>query len=108
MNQEKINNLVITISASAQLLHELLDELEETTYFKQSLKMATKRLQVELTKTCDNQTNDLWSADSDSMVAIQDGIHEMIKQAIKADPVRIAAMGDLLRKNPDALNLEPA
>ena len=103
LTQTEMNNLVINISATSQLLHELLDDLEETSYYRQTLKSATNRLQAELGKVCDSQTNDLWAADNKSMMAIQRGIAQMINQVRKADPLRIAAMGDLLKKDEDAL-----
>lgn len=104
MQKEEINRLVINASATAQLLHELLDELSETTYYRQTLKNAINKLQMELKKTCDNQTNGLWSADDESMGAVQAGMAETIKVLVDADPLRIAAMGELLIKNPKAMD----
>ena len=103
LTEKKMQDLVITISATSQLLHELLDELEETSYFRQSLKMATNRLQNELDKTCNDQTNALWAANDESMMGIQKGISEMIKYAVKADPLLLTAMGLYLKENQNIL-----
>jgi len=104
LTQQEINNLVINVSATAQLLHELLDDLSETTYFRQSLKHAGKRFQMELAKTCDSQTNDLWNAHEESMVAVQDGIAGTIREMVKADPLTIAAIGNLLKHDAKAID----
>jgi len=103
MTNKELTNLVIVASGTAQLLHELLDELEGTSYFKQSLKMSIKRLQVELTKACDAQTNDLWDADGKCMADIQVAIQGIIKSATHADPLVLGAIGNMLNHNPHAL-----
>lgn len=100
---KEITDLVIVASAAAQLLHEALDELEHTSYYKQTLKMATKRLQTELSKACDAQTNDLWEADGRCMSDILVGIEGTIKAAVHADPLVLGAIGNMLNHNPLAL-----
>jgi len=97
MTKEEINKKVIIISAAIQLTHELLDDLAETTYYKHKTKLAIKNLQKELTITADDQTCKLWNTDEKSMVAIQDGILEYAKLLKDADPIKIAALGELLK-----------
>jgi hypothetical protein len=99
---------IVTASVAAQVLHECLDDVEETSFYRHSLKNATKRMQAELTKTCDPQTNHLWNVSEEGMRAIQDGILEISKVIAEANPARIIAMGHLIKKNPDALNMEEA
>lgn len=94
---EEVKRTIIVASVAAQVLHEALDDLENTSYYKQTLKSATKTLQRELTKTCDQQTEALFGADDKSMLAMQDGVIEVAKQLLKANPVNIAAMGDMLK-----------
>lgn len=100
---KKTRLTVVTASVAAQVLHEALDDIEDTPFYKQSLKNMTKRMQTELTKVCDPQTNHLWGVNEEGMRAIQSGIIEMAKIIAQADPVKIIAMGELLTKNPEAL-----
>ena len=100
---EEIKRVIIIASVAAQVLHEALDDLSETSYYKQSLKMTLNKLQTEITKACDDQTNALFAADSTSMMELQVGIVEVAKQVVGSTPTTIAAMGELLKKKPNAL-----
>lgn len=95
--------MIVTASVAVQILHECLDELEHTSFYKHSLKASSKKLQKELTKLCDPQTNHLWKVNEDSMVAIQTGILEMSKIIAQGDPAKVVAMGHLLITNPEIL-----
>ena len=63
MDNTKLNFTVINLLATAQLFHEELDELENTPYFKHSLKKAAKNIELELTKTLDDHIAHLWKMD---------------------------------------------
>ena len=75
MSDLKLNLTVINLLATAQLFHEELDELENTPYYKHSLKRASKNMELELTKTLDHHINHLWNIDSDTMQKIQSSKH---------------------------------
>lgn len=104
INKTKLT--VITASVAAQVLHECLDDVEGTAFYKQSLKQATKRMQKELTKVCDPQINQLWVVNEKAMLAMQEGIMQISKIIAEGHPVKIAAMGDFLKNNPDGLTTE--
>jgi len=97
---------IITACVAAQTLHECLDDIQETSFYKHSLKHTTKKMQDELTRTCDPQINQLWNTSEESMLAIQEGILEISKIIADTDPVKIIAVGELLKRNPNALKLE--
>ena len=97
---------VVTACVAAQTLHECLDDIQETSFYKHSLKQTTKKMQEELTRTCDPQINKLWNTSEESMLAIQECIIEISKIIADADPVKIIAVGKLLTKNPKILELE--
>jgi len=105
MTKEELNNKVIIISATIQLVHELLDELEGTSYYRHKPKMLIKQLQKELSITGDDQTHKLWNTDDKSMSAIQEGILKYAEILAEAKPVKIAAVGDLLKNNPELINV---
>jgi hypothetical protein len=96
-SKEELSLIVITSLCAAQVLHETLDDLEETQYYRQSLKIATKKLQIELTKVCDQNIDKLYGIDDETMRVIQDGITEVSKQLATMNPARIAVLGDLLK-----------
>jgi len=97
---------VINALAAAQILHECLDELEDTPYYRQALKVTTKRMQTELSKTLDNHINHLWEIDEGTMVLVQEGMEAITKELATMDPARIAKLGDML-KNEDLVFNEP-
>ena len=105
MTQEELNNKIIIISAAIQLTHELLDDLEETSYYRHRTKMLIKQLQKELSITADDQTKKLWNADDVSMLAIQNGILEFAKITASTTPLKLAAIGDLLKNNPELIDV---
>ena len=96
-HEEKL--MIVTASVASQVLHECLDDLEHTSFYRQTLKQASKKMQDELTKACDPQTNHLWNTSEEDMQAIQKGILEISKVIAQADPVVIVAMGNFLKKN---------
>ena len=96
MNEKKLNLTVINLLATAQLFHEGLDELENTPYYKHSLKKASKNMELELTKTLDHHINHLWSIDSDTMQKIQSSIKTIIKELSTMDSVKIKTVEEII------------
>lgn len=97
MEKAKPELTVITILAAAQVLHEAMDDLQETPYYRQDVKVATKRLEEKLTKVLDNNITKMWQIDEEVMRMVQDGITEVTKELSTMDPVRIASLGELLK-----------
>ena len=88
---------IVMVMALSQLLHELLDELEGTPYYRMTLKQATKRFQIELGKVCDKEIQKLWQIDENTMRLIQVGLMEIGREVAQQDPARIALFGEFLR-----------
>jgi DNA-binding FadR family transcriptional regulator len=93
----EIRLIIVTSLTAAQVLHDTLDELEDTSYYRQSLKSATKRLQNELTKTCDQHIDTIWKGDEQTARQVMDGIIEISKAIVKMKPSQLAVFGDLLK-----------
>lgn len=92
-NKEK----VIVAMAAAQLLHEILDDLEGTPYYRTRLKNASKTFEKILTQECDKEISRLWNLDQKSMMLIQDGITDVIKELASMDPVKIVDLGRVIK-----------
>ena len=65
--------------------------------------MLIKQLQKELTLIGDDQILKLWQTDEPSMVAIQEGITKVVELLQNSDLIRLAAVGDLLKNNPELI-----
>lgn len=81
---------------TAQVLHETLDELEYTDYYRHSLKQATVRFQKELTATCDKQIDALWRGDEENCRKVQTGIERIAAAVASMKPSELAVFGELL------------
>lgn len=96
MKEEQLKT-VITALAAAQVLHETLDDLAETPFYRQSLKVATKKLEDEITKLLDSKITVMYKIDEKVMRLIQDGIEGVSGELAHMDPTRIAMLGDLFK-----------
>ena len=101
MSNKKLNFTVINLLATAQLFHEELDELQDTPYFKHSLKKAAKNIEVELTKTLDPHIAYLWKVDEKAMQEIQLSINTIIKELVSMDPIKINNIANYINQNKD-------
>tara|TARA_R110000851_G_scaffold124144_1_gene254265 strand:+ start:256 stop:564 length:309 start_codon:yes stop_codon:yes gene_type:complete len=99
MDNTKLNFTVINLLATAQLFHEELDELENTPYFKHSLKKAAKNIELELTKTLDDHIAHLWKIDEKAMQEIQLNIKTIIKELVSMDPMKINDVSNYINQN---------
>ena len=89
---------LVTLLCSAQVLHETLDELQGTSFYKRSLKNAAVRFEKELTKHCDPAINQAFPNDPEAFNAIMDGITAVSKELAKLEPDRIAYLLQLIQK----------
>lgn len=89
---------LITLLCSSQVLHESLDELQDTPFYRQSLKSAAKRLERELTKHCDPVINKAFPTDPEAFNAIMDGITEVSKILATMSPDKIAYLIQVLKE----------
>jgi len=94
---QKTQLTMLTCLAAAQVLHETLDDLEHTQFYRHSLKSAAKKFELEISKTCDKYIDDLFKVDEETMQQIQEGITEICKEMASMDPGRIAYIGQLLK-----------
>jgi len=97
MDNEKTLKTIVTALAAAQVLHETMDDLAQTTFYRQSLKAATNRLETELTKLLDNQITRMYMISEETMRQIQEGITGVAGELATMDPVRIAYLGELFK-----------
>jgi len=95
--EHKIGLTVVTALAGAQLLHETMDDLMYTPYYRQSLKAATNKFEKEITKLMDNEITKMYQIDEGTMRQIQDGIQAVAKELAHMDPARIVMLGELLK-----------
>ena len=98
MSEQDKNLIVINLLATAQLFHEGLDELEGTPYCKQGLKRATKNMQIQLSKTLDQQIIHLWEIDGEVMQEVQAGIVEIMNIIATMDPAKITLLAESLKE----------
>lgn len=97
-NQESYRLILVTALTATQVLHETLDELEETKFYKHNLKRVTKQMQKELSKAFDKEIDLVWSADEVSARQIQTGIEEISKAIAISTPGQIAMIGEMLKE----------
>jgi len=89
--------IVVTAMVAAQVLHETLDELQHTSYYKHKLKQVTKQFQTEITNSCDKTINAMYAADEGSMSDLQEGIHEIAKKLATLNPTLIAELRERIK-----------
>jgi hypothetical protein len=100
LTQEEIESIqltVVTALAASQLLHETMDDLAYTPFYRQSLKVKTKQFENELTKVMDTEINKMYGIDEKAMRSIQNGIQEVAKQLAHMDPAKIIVLGEMLK-----------
>lgn len=98
MSKQKPELVVITALAAAQVLHEAMDDLQDTNFYRQDVKKASKNMERKLTRVLDNEIANMWGIDEETMRSIQDGITEVAKELATMDPVRIAMLGQLFKE----------
>lgn len=84
------SEIILTVLCASQVLHEALDELQHTRFYRYSLKQAAKRLEEELTKVCDPLIKKVHPQDEDIFNLIMSGIEEVSKKLATMDPAAIA------------------
>ena len=90
------SELILTLLCASQVLHECLDELQDSSFYKHRLKQLAKQFEIELTKTCDPVIKDVLPQDEDVFNLIMDGIEKVSKQLATLDPAAIAKVSMLL------------
>jgi hypothetical protein len=95
-NIEQAKLTLVTALTAGQILHETLDELENTVFYKHSLKQAVKRRQKELTNTCDTHIDTLWERDEEIARLVQAGIEQIAKTIATMPPSKIVLLGELI------------
>jgi hypothetical protein len=93
---EETRMIMVVSLLSAQVLHETLDELEYTDYYRHSLKQATNRFQKELTAVCDPHIEVLYKDNEKAARQVQDGIERIARAIATMKPSEIAVFGELL------------
>jgi len=88
---------VITAMVAAQVLHETLDELRGTSFYKQKLKQVTNQFQQELSKQCDRTIQELYATDDHTMMCLQEGIHEIAQKLATIHPTKIQEVRDCIK-----------
>ena len=95
---EETKLIVVVALTASQVLHETLDELEYTDFYRHSLKQATIRFQKELTDTCDKQIGILWRGDEVNARKVQKGIEKIAGAIATMKPSELAIFGELLEE----------
>ncbi len=95
---KKETEIILTLLCASQVLHECLDELQDTKLYKHSLKFAAKKLEDELTKVCDPIIKGVHPDDEEMFNWIMNGIEGVSKQMATMDPAAIAKVGFLLQR----------
>jgi len=89
--------IVITAMVAAQVLHETLDELRETSFYKHRLKNLTNQFQQELTKECNRTIQELYKTDDHTMMCLQECIHEIAQKLATIHPTKLEDVRDCIR-----------
>lgn len=97
MNELEQTKIAITVMATAQIMHEALDELQDTPFYKGTLKHLSKKLEQQLTLVCDHHIAKLWELDEEIIQSIQSGIDEVCKELATMDPAKIIMLGQFLK-----------
>ena len=90
--------ILVTLLCSSQVLHETLDELQDTSFYRHSLKQSAVRFEKELTKHCDPAINKSFPQDPEVFNAVMDGIKKVSKQLATLSPDRIAYLVQVIDK----------
>jgi len=88
--------IVVVALTASQVLHETLDELEYTSFYRHSLKQATVRMQKELTNACDHHIDALWKSDEENARKVQNGLERIAAAVATMKPSELAIFGELL------------
>lgn len=89
--------IVIKTLATAQLLHELLDELEDTPYYSGPVKIAAKKMHKTMGIALDKHIDHLFGIDDMTMNGVVEGISCVVRELSSMDPAKIAAIGEMLK-----------
>jgi len=92
------SEIVLTLLCASQVLHEAMDDLQHTKFYKQSLKQAAKRLEEELTKVCDPIIKKVHHEDEEIFNLIMEGIEKVSKKLATMDPATIAKVALILEE----------
>jgi hypothetical protein len=92
----KDSDIILTVLCASQVLHEALDDLQHTAFYRQSLKQAAKRLEEEITKVCDPIIKKVHPQDEEIFNLIMEGIEQVGKQLATMDPAAIAKVALVL------------
>ncbi|TXI90018.1 MAG: hypothetical protein E6Q36_02270 [Chryseobacterium sp.] len=97
MSKEQ-TEIILTLLCASQVLHEALDELQGTKFYRHSLKHAAKRLEEELTKVCDPIIKSVHPQDEEIFNLIMEGINQVGKQLATLDPAVIARVALIIHE----------
>lgn len=89
---------VITAMVAAQVLHETLDELQGTSFYKHKLKQISKQFEEELSKQCNRTISELYNTDEETMQLLTQEIHEIAKKLATIHPVKIQEIRACLKQ----------
>lgn len=92
------SEIILTLLCASQVLHESLDELQHTKFYRHSLKHAAKRLEEELTKVCDPIIKGVHPQDEEIFNLIMEGIEQVGKQLATLDPAVIARVALIINE----------
>jgi ribosomal protein S20 len=95
--EEKLSLILITALVASQILHESLDDLQNTNFYKTSLKNSCKRFETQISKVCDNYINTIWEKDEEISRMVEEGILEISKKLSSLEPDKIAYIGELIK-----------
>lgn len=98
MNLRKSNKInkserLLVALCAVQVLHETMDDLRETEFYKQSFKQALNHFEKELTRIWDPHIAKIFNQDEEIFNAIMEGIVEINKQVALLSPAVIAKVG---------------
>ena len=92
---------LVTLLCASQVLHETLDELQDTVFYRHSFKQAVIRFEKELTKVCNPQIDIAFPADPEVFNQVMEGISEVSKKMASMSPDKIAYIVQLLNQLED-------
>jgi len=97
-NKIETSLIVITSMLAAQILHETLDELRETSFYKHKLKQITVQFQKELTNKCDETIRELYNTDDETVLLLEKSIYEIASKIATMHPAQLVKLAEQIKE----------
>jgi hypothetical protein len=95
--KEELRLMVVTMMMSTVVFNESHDDLKETNFYNNKLKITGKQFEIQITKLCNNWVNELWNADEKAASDFTESIRKIAKHVASLKPSKIVEFADNLK-----------